>query len=241
VSELLISEITRMGPGHCVLGLERNQENFRSIRPLPRGVFAWRDFPYHRADRVAFDLSVFSVIQPHFEDRRAENHQWLGSVTESELVSCLKLAEVASSVQELFDCRVHPSAHGGPSVWVSPDDARRSISGCGIHSFRFSFRFYPASIRVALALPSGETLESLPVVDRDWHEFIALIEQESKDPSHLGLRLERFFNSFIHERIMASPVRFTRIGLTRSDKDGHCWLMLDSLFPLPQREWVRAL
>jgi hypothetical protein len=241
VAELLISEITRMKAGHCVLGLERNQGNFRSIRPMPPSAIAWRGFPYQRTDRVAFSLSVFSVIQPHFEDRQAADPQRLGSVTERELVGCLKLAEVAASVQELFGCPVHPSARGGPSVWVNPDDARRSISGCEIRSFRFSFRLYPASIRVALVLPSGEILESLPVVDRDWHEFIALFEQKSRDVPHLGLRLEKYFNSFIHERIMTSPIRFARIGLARPDKDGCCWLMLDSLFPLPQREWLRAL
>jgi hypothetical protein len=115
-------------------------------------------------------------------------------------------------------------------VYVNPVDARRSICGCKINSV--SFRFYPEKIRVALALESGETLYSLPVVDRDWLAFAKRLNDQSQD------RLKGFFNSFIVHQIMSSPIRFARIGLARPDRDGLCWLMLDSLFPLPMDEWV---
>jgi hypothetical protein len=115
-------------------------------------------------------------------------------------------------------------------VYVNPVDARRSICGCRLNSVRF--RFYPEKIRVALALESGETLDSLPVVDRDWLAFAKRLDDESRD------WFEGFFNSFIVEQIMSSPIRFARIGLARPYRDGLCWLMLDSLFPLPTDRWV---
>jgi len=73
----------------------------------------------------------------------------------------------------------------------------------------------------------------LPVVDRDWFAFAKRWDDESQS------RLAGFFNWFIVDQIISSPIRFARIGLARPDKDGLCWLMLDSLFPLPKAEWVK--
>jgi hypothetical protein len=229
--ELLISEITQMAAGLCVIGLERHKEGYCSLRPIPHGLTAWPEFPYYRADRISFDLSLSpGVTEHHREDRRAGNPRLVDTVSENELVGCLRQAEVANSIRELFGCQVHPSPRGGPAVYVNPVDARRSICGCRINSVRF--RFYPGKIRVALGLESGETLDSLPVVDRDWHAFAARFDDQRQD------RLEGFFNSFVVDQIMSSPIRFARIGIARPDRDILCWLMLDSLFPLPRDQWV---
>jgi hypothetical protein len=241
MTELLISEITLMGEGFCVIGLERNKERFRSLRPIPRTSYAWKSFPYGRADNVAFDLSAMLVLPPHIEDRLARNDAKRGSVTEAELVKCLKQAEVATSVRELFGCDVHASPYGGASVYVDPKDGKRSICGCEAESVSFSFRFYPKQkqIRAALVLKSCESLQSLPVVDVEWHGFAADLANQANDKPNFQQRLQNFFDSFVREEIMSSPTRFARIGLSRSNRDGLCWLMLDSLFPMPKKEWLQ--
>lgn len=237
--ELLISEITRMGSGSCVLGLEARKPGFRSVRPIPPESTAWPFFPYRRADKVAFELSARPVTQPHVEDRAAASHRKVGSTTENELVACLKQAEVAHSIKDLFGCHLHLSPRGGEAVYADPHDASRSISGCEVQSISFSFRFYPPSIRASLALASKETLQSLPVVDRSLIDFVKDIVRRFGSGTEINSRLERFFNSVYRSRIMSSPAKFARIGLARPDKDGFCWLMLDSLFPLPQWEWQK--
>jgi hypothetical protein len=235
--ELLISETTRMGSGSCVLGLEASHSGFRSVRPVPPGSVAWPFFPYRRTDRVGFELSTVPVNQPHVEDRAVASHRKLGSVTENELVACLKQAEVVHSIKEMFGCHLHPSPHGGDTVYADPHDAIRSISGCEIEGVSFSFRFYPQSIRASLALASKETLCSLPVVDRGLIDFAGDLAGSRGQKTNMGPRLERFFNTVYKPRIMSSRIKFARIGIARPDKDGFCWLMLDSLFPLPQHEW----
>jgi hypothetical protein len=237
--ELIISEITRMGSGSCVLGLEARKPGFRSVRPMPPWSTAWPFFPYRRADKVAFELSMRPVTQPHVEDRAAESHRKLGSVTENELVACLKQAEVAHSIRDLFGCHLHLSPRGGEAVYADPHEASRSISGCEVESISFSFRFYPPSIRASLALASKETLQSLPVVDRGLIDFVEDLVRRLGSETGMDSRLERFFNSAYKSKIMSSPTKFARIGLARPDKDGFCWLMLDSLFPLPQYEWKK--
>ena len=88
-------------------------------------------------------------------------------------------------------------------------------------------------LRVALALRSGDTLDSLPLVDWDWHQFAS--RSNNKDRN----RLEMILNSVAAEHLVASGCRFARIGLARP-WNGRCWLMLDSLFPLPKTEWLAA-
>lgn len=241
MTELLISEITLMRRGFCVIGLERNKERFCSLRPIPRNSYAWNRFPYGRADLVAFDLSAMLVLPPHIEDRLARNDAKRGSVTEAELVKCLKQAEVATSVKGLFGCDVHSSPHGGAAVYVDPKDGKRSICGCEVESINFSFRFYPKQkqIRAALALKSCESLQSLPVVDVEWHGFAADLTNQANDKPNFQPRLQSFFDSFVRDQIISSPIRFARIGLSRSSRDGFCWLMLDSLFPLPKKAWLK--
>lgn len=240
MTELLVSEITRMSRGYCVIGLERSGEHFCSLRPLPRWGYAWTRFPYRRADKVAFDFSVSLAVPPHTEDRSAANDHKVGFVSESELVRCLKKAEVATCIKGLFGCDAYMSRHGGEAVYVLPEEAERSICGCEIESIRFSFHFYP-KIRAALALKSGETLESLPLVDAEWTEFINLLAERFKDQAHSRLQLEELLDSLVCQQINSSAVRFVRIGLSRPDRDGLCWLMLDSLFPLPKKAWLESI
>ncbi len=238
MTELLISEITLMGRGLCVIGLGRDKDRFYSLRPIPRNSYAWSKFQYARADKVAFDLSSMPLAPPHIEDRLAANDKKLGSVTEAELVKCLKHAEVAASIKGLFGCDVHSSPRGGEAVYVDPEDGKRSICGCEVESISFSFRFYPPKIRAALALKSGESLESLPVVDAEWVKFATLLASQIAAQPNFRSQLGGFFDSFVREQIASSEIRFARIGLARPDKDGLCWLMLDSLFPLPKNAWL---
>src|SRR5260370_39688944 len=101
-TELLISEITVMGPGFCVLGLERGTQGFRSLRPIPRSAYSWPAFAYKRGDKVAFDLPHIPPMRPHTEDRRAENHRTLRSLAELERLQRHKHAADAASVEDLF-------------------------------------------------------------------------------------------------------------------------------------------
>ncbi|SRR6266403_256139 len=239
MTELLISEITLMRRGFCVIGLERNEARFRSLRPVPRHSTAWDKFQYGRADEVAFDLSTIPVTSPHIEDRLSARDKKLGSSTEAKLVECLKQAEMANSIRELFCCDVHSSPRGGEAVYVNPEDGKRSICGCEVDSVRFSLRFFPPKIRAALSLKSGESLQSLPVVDVEWLGFAVNLESQVKDKLNFRPKLQSFFDSFVREEIMSSPIRFAGIGLARPDRDGFCWLMLDSLFPLPKKAWLK--
>ncbi|HKI10736.1 MAG TPA: hypothetical protein VKA02_01385 [Candidatus Acidoferrum sp.] len=237
MAELLLSEITRMSDGFCVIGLERNGEHFRSLRPLPRRGYAWRSFPYRRADKVAFEFLAAVAIPPHTEDRGTANDRKVGFVSESELVGSLRQAEVAPSVKGMFGCDVHVSRRGGEAIYVVPAEATRSICGCDIASIRFTFHFYP-KIRATVVLKSGERLESLPLVDADWTEFINVLAEQMDDPVRIRSRLDGLFKSLVYPQIQSSPFRFVRIGLCRPDREGLCWFMLDSLFPLPKKSWL---
>jgi hypothetical protein len=227
-----------MSYGFCVLGIERSQNAYRSLRPIPPGATRWESFPFERGDRVAFEFSPLPTMQPHIEDRCARQHRKVGALTEVELVGCLKQAEVAEKLSDLFSCRLNPSPYRGQSKYVNPDDAARSICGCAINTVRFSFRFYPESLRVEIELASGETLRDLPVVDRDWRRFVCLLGSKLSSEDGGRSNLGSFFKSFIEGQITSSPSKFARIGISRPFNGDRCWLMLDSLFPLPQPHWL---
>lgn len=237
MAELLVSEITRMNKGFCVIGLERVAGRFRSLRPLPRHGYAWMRFPYQRGDKVVFDFLATLAVPPHGEDRGTTSNRKVGFVSESELVNSLKQAEAAASVKDMYGCDAHMSRRGGDSVFVMPEEAKRSICGCEIESLRFEFHFYP-KVRVAVVLKSGERLESLPLVDADWSEFVDILAENVKDQSRVRTQLGQLFGSLVYPQIQSSPSRFARIGLSRPDRDGFCWFMLDSLFPLPKKSWL---
>jgi len=228
-----------MADGFCVIGLARNPTGFYSLRPIPPSRFAWQPFPYRRADRVDFHLYVMPVAPPHLEDRKTQSHTKLGSVSEADMIHGLREAEVAASAKELFGCAVLPSPHGGPASCIKPQEARRSICGCAIENISLSFSFYPQrNIRATLRLESGDRLDSLPLVDHDWLRFADRLWEQSKGTANVRQRLQSFFNRQIREHILSSPAPFARIGLTRPDDDGLCWLMLDSVFPQPKKKWL---
>src|SRR5258708_31022586 len=69
MTKLLITEITRMGPAFCVIGLKREKEKIQSIRPVPVSANSWTHFPFHRGDILECALAPFSGAKPHIEDR----------------------------------------------------------------------------------------------------------------------------------------------------------------------------
>ena len=81
---------------------------------------------------------------------------------------------------------------------------------------------------------SGEVARDLPVVDRDWLDFTDAAENRG---ANRAARLERFLNSQFQYKIMSCPHHFVRIGLTRPYREV-CWLMLDTLFPIPKADWL---
>lgn len=232
--ELLITEITRMGNGFCVIGLERKENCFASVRPVPWGGGGWLQFQYDRGDRITFDLDPMpAVTRPHVEDVHAAHPRKRGALSESVLVDCLKQAEVSTSVQGLFGHPPHAGTAQG--ACVPSQIAARSVCGCGIERVRLLWR--GSAIRATLALPSGETLNDLPLIDRDWWSFADTLQQQEGARSLFGERLQEFFNRFVSGQIAGSPIRFARIGLSR-EYSGCNWLMLDSLFPLPKPGWL---
>jgi hypothetical protein len=237
MTELLISDITRMQPGYCVIGIEPTATGFRSVRPIPECSHRWFRFPFRRGDKLSFDSIDTPRTQPHYEDQVGANHRKVSSVTERELIQCLKKAEVGRTLKELFGCNLHLSWAGSQAAYVRPDEAKRSICGCTFKSIRLSFDFYPPKVRVALGLESGETLANLPLVDRDWNDFIDEAARKARNNSDSSFKICEYFEHFIEERVTSSPYRFARIGLARPFRGRKCWLMLDSLFPLPRLDY----
>jgi hypothetical protein len=234
VTKLLITEITRMGPASCVIGLQRDKEKIQSIRPVPAGANSWLHFPHQRGDILECALAPLPAAKPHIEDRTAtRGFQKSSSVAEAETVSYLRKAEMANSVPDLFGCRIHENKKGA-GLHAAPQEAKRSICGCETQNLRLEL--YANELRATLALPSGEVLRDLPVVDRDWRDFIDAALAPGRGANRTA-RLERFLNSQFHYKIMSCPYHFIRLGLTRPFHD-LCWLMLDTLFPLPRPEWL---
>jgi hypothetical protein len=239
VAELIISEITLMSGGFCVIGLEQHGDGFRSIRPMPWLGHAWSPaFPFHRGDILRVDLDAVPVVPPHLEDRKARGPRTLvRHEEETQLVRCLRRAEMAKNLGELFGCSLRESPTGGNAVWAEPAEARRSVAGGEFHRLHFLVR--GDRFRVELTWSSGEVLRSLPLVDRDWNHFLTEAHNLLQGVNQ-AQRFQRFLNQTIEERIFGSSDRFVRIGLARP-MEGHCWLMLDSLFPEPRREWLKGL
>ncbi len=234
MTKLLITEITRMGPAFCVIGLQRENAKIQSIRPLPSSANGWIHFPQQRGDILDFSLTPFPGAAPHVEDRvSTRGFEKSSTVPEAETVSYLRKAEMAHSLPELFGCSIHENKKGS-GLFAMPQEAQRSICGCETQNLRLEL--YANELRATLALPSGEALRDLPVVDRDWRDFIEASLSPGRG-ANLAARLDRFLNSQFHYKIMSCPHHFIRLGLTRPFHD-LCWLMLDTLFPLPRPEWL---
>jgi hypothetical protein len=234
MTKLLITEITRMGPAFCVIGLQREKEKIRSVRPVSATANSWLHFPYNRGDVLQCDLVPFSGSTPHIEDRVSTGgFQKESTVAESEVVAYLRRAEIADALSELFGCVLHGNRNGG-GLFAKPPEAKRSV--CGTVTQNLRLELCANELRATLVLSSGEVLRDLPVVDRDWRDFIDAALAEARGANRVG-RLERFLNSQFHYKVLSCPHHFIRLGLTRPYHD-LCWLMLDTLFPLPKREWL---
>ncbi len=238
LTELILSDITRMGHGFCVIGIARHEGDYRSIRPLPPFADSWpATIPFRRGDGIHFDLNSIPVVSPHIEDRRSQNNgSLLRLVSEDELVACLRQAETSISLEGLFGCDVNENQRGS-GVFLSAGEGRRSICGCEINNVRFEV--FPEEVRAMVLPSSGLVLRDFPLVDRDWRNFIDQIFQNTSGANRLQ-RVQRFLNNRITEILMNSPNPFARIGVTRIHNNRH-WLMLDSLFPLPQEAWLDDL
>lgn len=234
MTKLLITEITRMGPAFCVIGLQHERQKFQSIRPVSGTANSWLYFPHQRGEILECSLTPFSGPPPHVEDRvSTRGFQKCSTVAESEVAGYLRKAECSESLRDLFECRIYENKRGS-GTHALPAEARRSICGCDTQNLRLEL--CGKELRATLVLSSGELLRDLPVVDRDWLDFMDAALAESRGANRAA-RFERFLNSHFHSKIMDCPHHFARIGLTRPYKDV-CWLMLDTLFPLPKTEWL---
>jgi hypothetical protein len=234
MSKLLITEITRMGPAYCIIGLQHENERIQSIRPVPSFSNGWPHFPHHRGDILECALTPFPGAKPHVEDRvSTRGFKRISAVPEAETVVYLRKSELAQRLVDLFGCAIQENKKGS-GLYANPREAQRSICGCQTQNLRLEL--CANELRATLALPSGELLRDLPVVDRDWRDFVDAALAEGRGANRTA-RLERFLNSHFHYKIMSCPHHFIRLGLTRPFHD-LCWLMLDTLFPLPRREWL---
>jgi len=231
-----------MGQGHCVIGLEQTAQGaFHSVRPMPRRGYAWPAFfPYGRGSIIRFSPAATPLSPPHLEDQNTHGLAPSGEeVGEGKLVEMLARAELSANLQGLFGCQLHIDTQGG-NAWADPNSATRSICGCNVGNIRF--RVYSeggeVSLRAKLLLPSGEVLNSLPLVDREWRRFFNDFVRHSSQTSSTS-DLEFLLNQSIRNQLRQAPSRFARIGLARGRPDeAKCWLMLDSLFPQPNAAWL---
>jgi hypothetical protein len=215
MSKLLITEITRRGPALCVIGLQREQDKIQSIRPIPPSANGWLCFPHHRGDVLECALTSFPGAKPHVEDRvSTRGFEKSTTVPEQETVSYLRKAETADSLPDLFNCSIHENKKGS-GLFAMPQEAKRSICGCETQNLRLELCAH--ELRATLVLSSGEVLRDLPVVDHDWRGFL-----DAALAPNRGANLA------------------ARLGLTRPYHD-YCWLMLDTLFPLPRLEWLEEI
>lgn len=236
MTELILSDITRMGPGFCIIGLERTRHGYRSVRPLPRMSFAWpRTFRHRRGERLQFRLSDRLAEPPHTEDCASSGPpDPAGNLTEQELVESLRQAEVARDLKGLFDCSVQENERGR-GFYVEPRQAGRSVCGIEISSFQFP-AIAEDEVRADLLLPDGSRVE-LPLVDHTWRAFVEEVKRHMSGANR-AQRMRQFFQGRLPGILLQHSNLFARIGLTRPHLE-KSWLMLDSLFPQPHRRWLQ--
>jgi len=233
MTKLLITEITRMGPAFCVIGLQCEKDGIHSVRPIPATANSWLHFPHQRGDILECSLMQLPAAKPHIEDRvSTQGFRKSAEMPEAETVTWLRKAELSPTLQGLFGCAVRENKRGS-GYYVVPGEAQRSICGCDTQNLRLEL--CANELRTTLVLSSGEVLRDLPVVDHNWRGFVEQALSLERGANRLN-RLERFLNSQFHYKILSCPHHFVRLGLTRPYHEV-CWLMLDTLFPLPKPEW----
>ena len=105
--DIALSDITVMGQGYCVIGLEQLAPGrIRSVRPRPLQGFAWRDpFPFKRGASMKCNLTPIASTGPHIEDRQSTGLLPTGrGLSEDDLIQCLKYAEVSEDLKGFFGC-----------------------------------------------------------------------------------------------------------------------------------------
>src|ERR1700674_2269778 len=99
MTKLLITEITRMGPAFCVIGLQREDEKIQSIRPMPSSGHSWLNFPHQRGDILECALTPLPGPSPHIEDRvSTRGFQKSAAMIAPEIAKRLRKAEVLRSL-----------------------------------------------------------------------------------------------------------------------------------------------
>lgn len=233
MTELILSDITRMAGGHCIIGLQKAGQRYQSIRPLPPSGNAWpSDFPHHRGAVLMFELSRIQAVRPHVEDHKSTGV--LGStreVSETELLNCLHQAEVANSVVDLFGGPIRPGARHGAHLHAPK--GMRSI--CGAQASHIRLKCEASDVRASIAFAWGESLADLPLVDRSWCTFLKAIQHRMT-----GAHRQRRLNLYLEKKLSDYTQFFVRLGLTRPypPKFGRCQVMLDTILPMPRKSWV---
>ncbi len=241
MAEVILSDITMMRDGYCAIALEQvGPDAFRSVRPMPLWGFAWRPpFPHRRGDHVECDLrSRPGTHPPHVEDLQPGELTPTGRKTsEMDLIRCLRQAEFAENLHDLFGADPHTS--GGGNAWVMASEATRSICACRYKNLWFQLFHNAAGLRLRakVGLYSGETVRSLPVVDMEWQRLIQSAFPRGIRAGEIQTTTKEF-NRALYPHLRNAMRTYARIGLAREDKTGKCWLMLDSLFPQPQPDWL---
>jgi len=207
MTRLLITEITRRGPAFCVIGLEREKNRIRSVRPVTATANSWMHFPYLRGDVLQCDLAPFSGSKPHVEDRvSTRGFRKESAVPEPGVVTYLRKAEIGTTLEDLFGCVLHENKTGS-GLFAKPREAKRSV--CGTVTQNLRLELCANELRATLALPSGEVLRDLPVVDRDWRDFIEAALATSRGANRLA-RLKHFLNSQFQSKVLSCPHHFIR-------------------------------
>src|SRR5436305_4485528 len=101
MTKLLITEITRMGPAFCVIGLQHDQQKFQSIRPVSATANSWLHFPHQRGEILECSLTPFCGAPPHVEDRiSTHGFRKRSTVAENDVAGYLRKAECSDSRSE---------------------------------------------------------------------------------------------------------------------------------------------
>lgn len=203
MTELILSDVTRMAGGYCIIGLLKDGHRYKSVRPLPRTRNAWPPtFSFKRGDLLKFDLTAIPVVRPHVEDFRSSGiPSCEDRISEEELLACFRHAEVANSVTEMFGCKVTPGGRHGAHVRARA--ASRSI--CGAEAQRLRLNCVGRDVRAWVGFPWGESLLDLPLVDRSWFDFLREVQKNMGGANRLQ-RLNRYLGTRMSEQRDSSSV-----------------------------------